>query len=64
MSHLLLERSHRFAANSDEPPIVGWTYDRESGVWYSDARTPEYPGPQPKPSKKSDIETGEDMKGP
>jgi len=76
-SHLVLRRSFRFRPYQDGP-IKGWTYSRDLGAWVAEeephrlmVRLMKNPGPNPQPqplpppmSKKADMETGEDLKGP
>ncbi len=67
MPHFLILNSHCFP-DLEEPTVEGWRYDRVQGLWCDIAAengsSPD-PKPRPKPvSKKCDMETGEDMKGP
>ncbi len=67
MTHILITKSHRFP-HLVEPALEGWHYDREQGIWcvVTDEQN-DNAEPKPRPrlsSKKADLETGEDMKGP
>lgn len=64
MAHFLFEKAARFTAGPESQPI-GWRYCRLLGAWVPEApgQSASFPRPRPPGSKKSDMETGEDMKG-
>ena len=67
--HPLLQHAFRFRPEQVEP-APGCRYSREIGAWVAATDgellvVPQPGKPRPKPmSKKADVETGEDMKGP
>ena len=66
MSHILIERMHRYKTDSQPRAPEGYKYDATKGYWLSKANGNPLVSDKNvrKPvTKKADVETGEDKKG-
>ena len=63
--HLLLQKAHEFIRSKNNPEPYGCKYDLKLGAWIrkdNGAILADTPDMQGLATKKSDIETGEDLK--